>query len=347
MSSAGVETTSSDRRGHIIRLLRGSGKVPVSLVCSECSFPISRHTISLRCPLYTIATRREHRLILDISGKNPCHRFKSTTTLRDLVPLLASGIHRVLLTPTDSAVRIVTASNVLEHLVASNPPEYFNQTFLSPSLDLPLHPLVSLTSGDSVLDAMQVMSLNNLSALGVIDQSITSITHGQTQGHRRSSSSSGSSANYPGTRKETRSGSSSFYKSPSSSQVFTVSPQILPSPGAELPSPFDGSGSGSGNGELINIITAEGCARLVVPSQGKEALGMGLAEAAKMLQQVEYAGQERGEERVPGLSFSSNDVASKADTGQCIQSHAIHHSYTQVIYYWPLPHPGSSSVPPE
>jgi len=149
------------------------------------------------------------------------------------------------------------------------------------------------------------MSLNNLSALGVIDQSITSITHGQTQGHRRGSSSSGSSASYPGTRKETRSGSSSFYKSPSSSQVFTVSPQILPSPGAELPSPFDGSGSGSGNGELINVITAEGCARLVVPSQGKEALGMGLAEAAKMLQQVEYAGQERGEERVPGLSCSS------------------------------------------
>jgi hypothetical protein len=68
------------------------------------------------------------------------------------------------------------------------------------------------------------------------------------------------------------------------------------SPGLELPSPFESSG------ELINIITAEGCGRLVVPSQGREALGMGLGEATKKLQVIEYAGQERGEERVPGQS---------------------------------------------
>jgi CBS domain-containing protein len=297
--SADIETTSNDRRGHIIRLLRSGGKVPVSLICSESPF----HIPTLSVPWSDSRLQaRDHLLILDISGKNPCHRFHSTSTLRDLVPLLASGIHRVLLSLDDSGVRILTASNVLEHLVASHPPEFFDQTFLSPSLDLPLHPLVSLTGSDSVLDAMQVMSLNNLSALGVIDQSTTSVTYGQSQGHRRGSSSSGSSTSFTGIRKEARSGSSSFYKSPSSSQVFTISPQILPSPGAELPSPFDGngSGSGSGNGELMNVITAEGCARLVVPSQGKEALGMGLGEAAKMLQQVEYAGQERGEERVPG-----------------------------------------------
>jgi hypothetical protein len=55
-------------------------------------------------------------------------------------------------------------------------------------------------------------------------------------------------------------------------------------------------------GELINVITAEMCGRLVVPSQGREALGMGLGEATKRLQVIECAGQERGEERVPGMS---------------------------------------------
>jgi hypothetical protein len=61
----------------------------------------------------------------------------------------------------------------------------------------------------------------------------------------------------------------------------------------------------------MSIITAEGCGRLVVPSQGREALGMGLGEATKSLQIIEHAGQARGEERVPGaflpvLSFSSS-----------------------------------------
>jgi hypothetical protein len=53
----------------------------------------------------------------------------------------------------------------------------------------------------------------------------------------------------------------------------------------------------------MSIITAEGCGRLVVPSQGREALGMGLGEATKSLQVIELAGQARGEERVPGMSL--------------------------------------------
>jgi hypothetical protein len=53
----------------------------------------------------------------------------------------------------------------------------------------------------------------------------------------------------------------------------------------------------------MSIITAEGCGRFVVPSQGREALGMGLGEATKSLQVIEHAGQARGEERVPGTSL--------------------------------------------
>jgi hypothetical protein len=233
----------------------------------------------------------DHGLISDISGKNPCHSFHPTSHLRPLITLLASGIHRVVLSTTPP--QILTASNVLEHLVLK-PPQFFSQTFLSPNLDIPLNPLISLYSQGSVLDAMQVMSLNNLSALGVLGES--SIRH------RRSSSSSSSS-------RHVRVGSSSSYKQPSrsGSQIFS-SPLIGPitySPGAELPSPFDSGGIGGGGGELMNIITAEGCGRLVVPSQGREALGMGLGEATKSLQVIECAGQERGEERVPGMSSSS------------------------------------------
>jgi hypothetical protein len=63
----------------------------------------------------------------------------------------------------------------------------------------------------------------------------------------------------------------------------------------------------------MSIITAEGCGRLVVPSQGREALGMGLGEATKSLQVIEHAGQARGEEKVPGTSlpliiFSSSHI---------------------------------------
>jgi len=67
----------------------------------------------------------------------------------------------------------------------------------------------------------------------------------------------------------------------------------------EFESPF----TFDSGGELINVITAEGCGRLVVPSQGREALSMGLGEATKRLQVIECAGQERGEERVPGEFF--------------------------------------------
>jgi len=141
---------------------------------------------------------------------------------------------------------------------------------------------------------MQVMSLNNLSALGVIDPGLR--TH-----HRRTSSSSSNSrhVNVHVRVGSTSTSTSSSFKPPSrsGSQVF-ASPLVGPySPGLELESPFESGG------ELINVITAEMCGRLVVPSQGREALGMGLGEATKKLQVIECAGQERGEERVPGMSI--------------------------------------------
>lgn len=37
-----------------------------------------------------------------------------------------------------------------------------------------------------------------------------------------------------------------------------------------------------------------------MPSEGKQVLGMGLEEMVKKVQYVEEAGQDRGEERVPG-----------------------------------------------
>jgi len=83
------------------------------------------------------------------------------------------------------------------------------------------------------------------------------------------------------------------------------SPAIVPSSPGELPSPFDGVGGGGGGPELVGVITAEECARLVVPSEGKQVLGMGLEEAVKGLQVAEHGGQERGEEKVLGMSSFS------------------------------------------
>lgn len=231
--------------------------------------------------------------LLDISEKNPIHTVDPSAGVRHVLPLLASGIHRVLVQTNPPS--ILSASAVLEHLATSqSPPAYFHRTFLSPSLDLPLHPLVSLSGSSSVLDAMQVMSLNGISALGVLSGS-----SGSSIRHRRGGSASSGSSGSAGGPVHRSSGSFSVQRSPS--QVFTSSPSMLPatSPGLELPSPFEGL-TGP---ELVNVITAETCARLVVPSEGKQALGMGLEQATKTMQVIEHAGQARGEERVPGTSL--------------------------------------------
>ena len=240
---------------------------------------------------------------LDISEKNPLHTADPSSTLRTVLPFFASGIHRVLV--LSSPPRVLSASGVLEHLATlPSPPIYFSRTFLSPTLHLPFHPLVSLSGTSSVLDAMQVMSLNGLSALGVLSQG-----SGSSYRHRRggsaSSGSSGSASTslsnpaQTGSNTTTRGSGSFSSHHRSGSQVFTHSPSLLAtSPSIELPSPFDGLGGP----ELVNIITVETCARLVVPSEGKQALGMGLEQATKVMQVIEHAGQTRGEERVPGQS---------------------------------------------
>lgn len=110
---------------------------------------------------------------------------------------------------------------------------------------MPLHPLVSLPATSSVLDAMQVMSLNGLSALGVV------------------------------------------------------------------------TGNGERDGELCalsGVVTAADCARLVVPSEGKQALGMGLGDMCKNVLMGHPEGRDRGEERVPGESVVKNLLISLVHT---------------------------------
>lgn len=100
-------------------------------------------------------------------------------------------------------------------------------------VDLPLHQLVSLPQTGTVLDAMQVMSLSGLSALGVVTGD--------------------------------------------------------PDRDGELSS-------------LIGVVTTTDCAKLVVPSEGKHALEMGLSEMCKNVLSDHEGGEDRGEDRVPGAA---------------------------------------------
>ncbi|KAL1409685.1 hypothetical protein Q8F55_003681 [Vanrija albida] len=162
--------------------------------------------------------------VCDISGKNPCTTFPPDTPLRQLLPLFASGVHRVVI--TSNPPTILGSSALLEYLTKQPPP--LLRLPLS-EVDLPLHPLVSLPTTASVLDAMQVMSLNGMSALGVIGNDSD--------------------------------------RDP------------------ELSS-------------LVGIVTVSDCSKLVVPSEGKHALGMSLGDMCKNVL-ADHHGRERGEERVP------------------------------------------------
>lgn len=142
-----------------------------------------------------------------------------------MLPLFASGIHRVVI--SGETPHILTASVLLAHLTRKPPPLF--RMPLS-EVDLPLHQLVSLPQTATVLDAMQVMSLDGLSALGV------------TTGD--------------------------------------------PDREGELSS-------------LVGVVTTNDCAKVVVPSEGKLALEMGLADMCKGVLS-EYPGGDLGEERVPG-----------------------------------------------
>jgi CBS domain-containing protein len=169
--------------------------------------------------------------VCDISQKNPSHSFPPSTPLRRLLPLFASGIHRVVI--SGETPQILTSTALLAHLTRKPPPIF--RMPLS-EVDLPLHQLVSLPQTATVLDAMQVLSLNGLSALGV------------TTGD--------------------------------------------PDREGELSS-------------LVGVVTTSDCARVVVPSEGKLALEMSLADMCKGVLS-EYPGGDLGEERVPGKFLSSS-----------------------------------------
>lgn len=225
----------------------------------------------------------------DISGKDPYHAFPLATPLRTLLPVFASGLHKMALTTTSTTPpRVLTDLAVIEHLVSldgSSQPIIFKLPITSSAASFPLHPLISLSGTASVLDAMQVMSMNGLSALGVL-------------------SGPGSLRDAKASRRQSSSGSSSsssgaiMFRSSSSGAIIT-SPLVSPAQ-EMLNSPFDALGTGMGMGELKSVVTVKQCTRVVVPSEGKQVLGMGLEDMVKMAQYVEEAGQDRGEERVPG-----------------------------------------------
>lgn len=237
--------------------------------------------------------------LADISQKNPYQAFSSDTPLSTILPLFASGLHRVAISSASGPPRVLNDLTILEHLLAlpaGKQPELLSKSAADPSLGMAMHPLISLPGTASILDAMQVLSLNGLSAIGVLSGP------GSVRGRSGSSGSSGSSNG-----SFSRSGTSDRLSSFVSAGGIAGSPRIMAvSPSAEIVSPLDSAvGVGAGRGELIGVVTVQDCARLVVPSEGRQALGMGLEAFVKTKQSVEQAGTERGEERVRGELFAT------------------------------------------
>ena len=236
----------------------------------------------------TVKFMRSAERIVDISEKDPYHAFPAETPLRTLLPLFASGLHRIAVTSIDSVPQILTDASLLEYLISlpSNlVPHSFSLAVTSPSLNLPLHPFLSLSGNASVLDAMQVMSTLGLSALGVLSGPGSNAS---SHGHRESSGSNSSSNS-----------GSVMPSTLSPPNPLTSSPLLIPSlsPGLDVTaSPLDSVVSA---GELMSFVTARDCTTLVVPSEGKQVLGMVLQQMIKGIQVVEHAGKTRGEEKMP------------------------------------------------
>jgi len=224
---------------------------------------------------------------------DPYHALPADTPIRTVLPLFASGLHRIAITSPQLPPQILTDAILLEHLITLPNhliPTDFSLAVTSPALDLPLHPFISLPGNASVLDAMQVMSAQGMSALGVL----------AGPGSASSWSSRGSSGS--------STGSTSGPARSTSQDSLTASPQLMPrlSPGLDvIGSPLDRA---MGTGELISVVTAKDCTTLVVPSEGKQVLGMGLQHMVKGLQLVEHAGETRGEERMPGMLCTKNNA---------------------------------------
>ncbi|KAL7424002.1 hypothetical protein Q5752_001587 [Cryptotrichosporon argae] len=213
--------------------------------------------------------------VCDISQKNPYHAFPPSVTIRTLLPLFSSGLHRVAI--LTSPPTVLTSSALLTHLLALPPartPALLSRSISASSI--PLHPLISLPGTASVLDAMQVMSLSGLNAVGVLSGP------GGSR-HRRGSSASRSSTGSSGSAGLAAGATARDYLSATGTAGAPVT-EVL-----DLPPQND----------LVGIVTVHDCARLVVPSEGRQVLGMGLERMCKAIQVVDEPGRERGEERIP------------------------------------------------
>ena len=215
----------------------------------------------------------------DVSQKSPYHSFPTSTPVRVLLPVFSSGIHRIAVSSPSRTPSVLTDVMLLEYLLelpAHRIPSVFHLPVSSRILDLSLPPFISLPGSASVLDAMQVMDLHGLGAIGVLARH----RGGAVSLRRRSGSSSSDS---------------------SAGSASTSSPLFV-GRASETLSPDNCASATSSPGELASVVTTRECNSLVIPSEGKQVLGMGLEELVKQIQILDPAGRARGEDRVPGMS---------------------------------------------
>nr|XP_019042260.1 hypothetical protein I302_08861 [Kwoniella bestiolae CBS 10118]OCF21190.1 hypothetical protein I302_08861 [Kwoniella bestiolae CBS 10118] len=103
----------------------------------------------------------------DISGKNPYHSIDRNAPLGSFIQLYGRGIHRVAI----EGDRVLSHESVLRHLLGlERPPSLLEARINSKLLRLNLHPLISVPTSSSVLDAMQIMRRHGLRVLGILGE---------------------------------------------------------------------------------------------------------------------------------------------------------------------------------
>ncbi|OCF41325.1 hypothetical protein I317_04897 [Kwoniella heveanensis CBS 569] len=198
--------------------------------------------------------------VCNVSGKNPHHSVPHDTTLRAIIQLFAKGVHWIAVTGPAADLRVLSHTTLLRHLL-SLPDDSCPAAFKAQLDSRALGlPLHSLISLESSATVLDAMQ--TMSLCGV--HALGVISGGQI-GFRRDNATM--------TGNETSS--------------YTSSPLLM-------------AIDDDSDGNLIHIVRAQDCAMLVVPSVGKEALAMTLADMTKMVEQMEEAGSQRGEDRVPG-----------------------------------------------
>ncbi|WVQ98756.1 hypothetical protein IAU59_005887 [Kwoniella sp. CBS 9459] len=204
----------------------------------------------------------------NISGKNPFHSVPHNTALRSALRLFAKGVHRIAVT---------------DHTVTEQLGVLSHTTLLRYLLSLPGNCVPAAFQGK--LESRELgLSLHPLISLEatatVLDAMQTMSIHGLRAlgvmdcqiGYRRDST--------PGS---------------DSSSSYSASPRLMAS-------------DDESDGNLVSIVRDQDCALLVVPSVGKEALAMSLADMTRMVEQTEEAGNQRGEERVPVHTLSPSST---------------------------------------